>query len=365
MEDDSENATLIEEDYYTFLNISRDASNEEINNAYRRLSRLYHPDKHVDPLQKKEAEILFNKTKRAYEVLSDPHQRAIYDSLGTRGLETEGWEIVQRTKTPQEIREEYERLARERNERKLQQRTNPKGSVIVNINATDLFNRYEDLDFDEDETSSIPIIEVSGMSFSQSIEAPLTLRDTMSLATQLDKHTVGYLTYRMGGQSSMSTVIVRDTATSHMAFSIQFGIPHSYLSLSYVHKFEEEKLKLRGSIKAGTFGAILEYGAEKKVSQHSSLAASVVVGVPSGVTLKIKVMRASQIYSFPIHLSEEVIPSPVFYATITPIIVWAVAKKLVIDPIIHKQKQRDKEKQRELNKKRLLILQLPDTSTHS
>jgi len=45
-------------------------------------------------------------------VLSNPHQRAIYDSLGTRGLETEGWEVVQRTKTPQEIREEYERLAR-------------------------------------------------------------------------------------------------------------------------------------------------------------------------------------------------------------------------------------------------------------
>jgi len=45
-------------------------------------------------------------------VLSNPHQRAIYDNLGTRGLETEGWEIVQRTKTPQEIREEYERLAR-------------------------------------------------------------------------------------------------------------------------------------------------------------------------------------------------------------------------------------------------------------
>lgn len=47
-----------------------------------------------------------------FSVLNDPHQRAIYDSLGTRGLKTEGWEIVQRTKTPQEIREEYERLAR-------------------------------------------------------------------------------------------------------------------------------------------------------------------------------------------------------------------------------------------------------------
>lgn len=40
--------------------------------------------------------------------------------------------------------------------------------------------------------------------------------------------------------------------------------------------------------RAGTFGAVVEYGAEKKVSQHSWLAASVAVGIPSGVTLKIK-----------------------------------------------------------------------------
>ncbi|KAJ9599175.1 hypothetical protein L9F63_010352 [Diploptera punctata] len=429
MEDDSENSSLIEEDYYTFLNVPRNATNEEISNAYRRLSRLYHPDKHLDPVQKKEAEILFNKTKKAYEVLSDGHLRAIYDSLGTRGLQTEGWEIVQRTKTPQEIREEYERLAREREERKLQQRTNPRGSVTVNINATDLFDRYDDLDFDKEVPSFFPIVEVSGMSFSQSIEAPLTLRDTVTmsgnlsthngtgsgtvnvsvrhlvsdkvwiegdcgvgngpvfsfkgfrsftkrtfgnltaslhctpmgiqanlvsmLATQLDTHTTGYLTYRVGGHTAMSTTIVRDTPKSHTSFAIQFGIPHSYLTFSYVRKFEEEKLKLRGTVKAGTFGAVVEYGAEKKVSQHSSLAASVVLGVPSGVTLKLKLVRANQVYLFPIHLSEEVIPSPVFYATVTPLIAWAVIKKLVVDPIAHTEKEREKEKQRQLNKKKM------------
>lgn len=93
---------------------------------------------------KRKAEILFNRTKRAYEVLSDPHKRAIYDSLGVRGLETEGWEIVHRTKTPSEIREEYEQLARERAERKLQQRTNPRGNITINVNATDIFNPYDD-----------------------------------------------------------------------------------------------------------------------------------------------------------------------------------------------------------------------------
>ena len=87
---------------------------------------------------------MFNRTKKAYEVLIDPHKRAIYDSLGSRGLETTGWEVVQRTKTPEELREEYERLAREREERKLEMCTNPKTGVTVNINASDIFNRYAD-----------------------------------------------------------------------------------------------------------------------------------------------------------------------------------------------------------------------------
>ena len=88
--------------------------------------------------------MLFNKTKKAYEVLSDGHKRAIYDNLGTKGLETEGWEIVQRTKTPQEIREEYERLAQQKEERRLLQRTNPKSAITVSIDATELFTPYED-----------------------------------------------------------------------------------------------------------------------------------------------------------------------------------------------------------------------------
>jgi hypothetical protein len=70
-----------------------------------------------------------------------------------------------------------------------------------------------------------------------------------ALATQLDKHTVGYLTWRAGSHSSMSAMIVRDNTTSHAAFTLQFGIPHSFLSLNYMYKLEEMELKLRGSVK--------------------------------------------------------------------------------------------------------------------
>lgn len=158
------------------------ATIDEINAAYRALSRSYHPDKHIDPELKEKAELLFNRTKRAYEVLSDPHKRAIYDSLGVKGLETEGWELAHRTKTPQEIREEYERLSRVQEERRLQQRTNPKGNITVNINATEIFNAYSDDEFDEPD---FPSIEVSGMSISQSIDAPLTTRDTVTMSGNL------------------------------------------------------------------------------------------------------------------------------------------------------------------------------------
>jgi hypothetical protein len=48
-------------------------------------------------------------------------------------------------------------FSRERDERKLQQRTNPKGSVTVNVNATDLFSRYKD-EFDYDERLDLQIL---------------------------------------------------------------------------------------------------------------------------------------------------------------------------------------------------------------
>lgn len=124
--------------------MSLQATSDEINSAYRYLSRIYHPDKHTDVTLKNDAEIMFNKTKKAYEVLSDPHKRAIYDSLGVKGLETEGWEIVSRQRTPMEIREEYEELARQREERRLQQRTNPKGTIAISVNATEIINPYID-----------------------------------------------------------------------------------------------------------------------------------------------------------------------------------------------------------------------------
>ncbi|XP_058279342.1 dnaJ homolog subfamily C member 11 isoform X2 [Hirundo rustica] len=333
--------------------------------------------------------------------------------------------VVERKRTAAEIREEFERLQREREERRLQQRTNPKGTISVGIDATDLFDRYDE-EYEDVPGSSFPQIEINKMHISQSIEAPLTSTDTAilsgNLSTQngngggsinlalrrvtsakgwgelefgagdlhgplfglkifrnltprcfittncalqfssrgvrpglttvlarnLDKNTMGYLQWRWGIHSAMNTSIVRDTKTSHFTVAMQLGIPHSFMMVSYQHKFQDEdQTRVKGSLKVGFFGTIVEYGAERKISRHSVLGATVSVGVPQGVSLKIKLNRASQTYFFPVHLTDQLLPSAVFYATVGPLVIYFAMHRLVIKPYLRAQKERELEKQRE------------------
>ncbi|BCS90677.1 MAG: chaperone protein DnaJ [Candidatus Micrarchaeota archaeon] len=71
-----------EEDYYKILGVSRDATQDEIKRAYRRLALQYHPDRNKDP----KAEEIFKKINEAYAVLSDPEKRAAYDKYGKAGF---------------------------------------------------------------------------------------------------------------------------------------------------------------------------------------------------------------------------------------------------------------------------------------
>jgi curved DNA-binding protein len=73
-------------DYYEVLGISRDASEDDIKQAFRKLARKYHPDVAKD---KKTAEEKFKEINEAHEVLSDPEKRRQYDELG-RDWQTAG-----------------------------------------------------------------------------------------------------------------------------------------------------------------------------------------------------------------------------------------------------------------------------------
>ncbi|HMP39805.1 MAG TPA: J domain-containing protein, partial [Roseiflexaceae bacterium] len=68
-------------DYYDVLGVQRTASQDEVKKAFRRLARQYHPDVNREP----EAETKFKEINEAYEVLSDPDKRAMYDRFGHSG----------------------------------------------------------------------------------------------------------------------------------------------------------------------------------------------------------------------------------------------------------------------------------------
>src|SRR2546429_7054913 len=69
-------------DYYEVLGVKREASDDEIKKAYRKLARQHHPDRNPGD---KQAETRFKEVQDAYDVLSDKNKRAQYDRFGFAG----------------------------------------------------------------------------------------------------------------------------------------------------------------------------------------------------------------------------------------------------------------------------------------
>ena len=138
-EDNSDEEEDSEYEYYTLLNVDTKATQDEIRSAYRRLCRIYHPDRYQDAEKQATASTFFRRVQEAYRILSDPRTRAVYDRSGKKGLEND-MAIIERTSLPTELLEEYEKLRSLWEERTYIQEVNPRGRFEMDVDASALLD---------------------------------------------------------------------------------------------------------------------------------------------------------------------------------------------------------------------------------
>ncbi|KAL2313831.1 DNAJC11 family DNAJ domain-containing protein [Schizosaccharomyces pombe] len=124
---------------YLALGLPKDATSDQIKESYYRLSRLFHPDRHTAD-QKAAAEEKFQIIQHAYEVLSDPSKKEIYDNFGEQGLKTD-WNVGFPGKSAEELKNKIREQIQERDIHEIDSLVQSRSETTIVVNMTPLFAR--------------------------------------------------------------------------------------------------------------------------------------------------------------------------------------------------------------------------------
>ncbi|OBZ77401.1 DnaJ subfamily C member 11 [Grifola frondosa] len=127
---------------YAVLNLPTTASDYEIRERYRQLSVLFHPDKQSDSNTKDTAAKRFLEVQKAYQVLSDPVTRRAYDILGQEGLaalSSGDFNGLSGKEFEEALKLHHRTLESER----LEGIIRPRGSIVIGLDASSLFDSYD------------------------------------------------------------------------------------------------------------------------------------------------------------------------------------------------------------------------------
>ena len=124
----------VHHDYYAFLNVTADSSEEDIRAAYKRLALLWHPDRHKEEEARERATAQFAKLQKIHAVLTDPKKRKLYDLYGEKGLAS-GMEVGAHLRTHEQVRDEYLRQMGKKTQARLEAKLGVSGMLQTSLNV--------------------------------------------------------------------------------------------------------------------------------------------------------------------------------------------------------------------------------------
>ncbi|RMZ52146.1 hypothetical protein APUTEX25_001536 [Auxenochlorella protothecoides] len=224
---------------YAALGVGPTASEDDIRRAYRALATSLHPDKTQDPERRDDAAQLFTIIQEAYEVLSNPDKRDIYDVYGKEGLAA-GLELGERVKNKDDLRKEWEQFRERQETARIDSQVNYRGAYIFRADASALVKPYSKV------ASRIP--ELTTVYMTSGVDIPVDTRDWGVLAADQDiVHLGGLVNVRknVGGGSFLAgykrvysdytTLDVNAAVGLKSLFSVSSGVqlsPHAQANLT-------------------------------------------------------------------------------------------------------------------------------------
>ncbi|CAH8387169.1 unnamed protein product [Eruca vesicaria subsp. sativa] len=381
---------------YALLNLSPEASDEEIRKAYRQWAQVYHPDKSPSPLMKEVAEENFKRICEAYEILSDETKRLIYDLYGMEGLAS-GLELGPRLSKAEEIKEELERIKRREEEAKKMAHFMPSGSIVFNLSLPSFLDGdgimrgmvmasqvQSQLSKDDaiaiagnlaanqrsgggigtailrrqlSPVSSIEFVASTGLQSligmqttrQLSIHSTATINISKSLSDgsinltntwtrQLSETSSGNIELALGMRSGITVGWKKRDENVSAGADLKIETGGLGASARYTRKLSS---KSHGRIvgRIGSNALEIEVGGGRKISEFSTLRMMYTIGI-KGIFWKLELHRGGQKLIVPVLLSAYI--SPVFAtgAFIVPTSLYFLLKKFLVKPYMQKREKR-------------------------
>ncbi|KAF6251111.1 molecular chaperone [Scenedesmus sp. NREL 46B-D3] len=398
---------LFEEDsepsYYAILNLDREnASEEDIKRSYRRLAPVFHPDKHQEDDLRDKAQEAFSKLQEAYEVLSDPEKRKVYDVYGRAGLSA-GMAVSTTVITKDDKFKEYQAFKAHQGAAHEQSTAGHRGSytcrvdgrgwahgdwaavpqirMVTMTNALDVSVTDADVLVLQGQaalrghqgTGSVVAGYKRTLSPNDSLEAQavLGLRSLLQLTStrRLGHYTTAAMigTYEwqqgMGLQLTTSRQLTHSSSASLTwvvgppnSSTLNFAVSHrgsrytltgridlglvTSLSSRLTYMLNDKtSVKVIGRI--GTSGVDAELGVAQQFSADNTLYAASTVSLQGGTTFKVKYSRAGQVFEFPILLTGDCRDWEMLAAaSIVPPLASFLVMRYVVGPVKRWQRRR-------------------------